>query len=243
MGLTRSNSTIRHEAGNGSTVLPAIVWGSTQQASFSNILRAWFAKERYTPIEIMLAKLLKESQRMVKIARYEIGQHQGNFKWANMSEFEATSFGLFQALGGWLVKYGLAPDDWNDVFASFTLGRQLDLFDAMMKEALQRAGANTPRQATDAQARQAIIYYAGFYVASIIEPNVQAYAKIKARDRAWLNAQGMSNKEIDMLNQTPGQKQKLVKLGFVVFVVVCIVAVVWYVRKKPDLTKPLKLKK
>lgn len=238
--LTRANSSIRYEAGNGSTVLPAVVWGSTGQTSFEEILRVWFSKERYTPIEITLAKLLKESQRMVRIARYEVGQHESNPNWRNLSEFEGTSYGLFQPMGWWLIKYGFAPADQNNVFASFTLAKQLDLFDLMMKDALIKAGATTPGTATDAQARQAIINYAGFYVASIIEPNVQAYHKIKARDQVWLKAQGMTDSDIGMLDKKPGNK--MLKAGLVVFVVVVIVAIVWYVKNKPDLSKGLKLK-
>lgn len=238
--FSRGNSTIRYEAGNGSTILSAVVWGSTWQTSFAEILRVWFSKTRYTPIEIVLAKLIKESQRMAKIARYEKGQHDTNPNWRNLSEFQATSYGLFQPMGWWLIKYGFAPGDQNNVFASFTLAKQLDLFDLMMKDALRKAGATTPGTATDAQARQAIINYAGFYVASIIEPNVQAYAKIKARDQVWLKSQGMTDSDIGMLDQKPGNQA--LKIGFTVFVVVCIIAVIWYVKKKPNLAKPLKLK-
>ncbi|MEM6696754.1 MAG: hypothetical protein AAF599_00055 [Bacteroidota bacterium] len=240
-GLTRLNSTIRFEPASSQSVRDAIVWGSTQQKSYAELLRVWFSKPRKVPVELMLAKLTKESMRMPFISRYEVGMHTEQSTWAGFSEFEATSYGLFQFMGFHLTRSypQFKPQDLGNVYGrgGFDVAKQFDLFDLFMYRCMKMANMDENGNHTEAEVRAAVVHYAGSDVASIIEPNMQAYRAFVSRDAAYMKSVGFTEQDIKTLEA--GVEGNLLKFGLFAFVVVAVLLLVLVVRSKPNLLEPL----
>lgn len=246
--INRQNATIREEPAASQYVRAAIVWGTTEQISIEKILQIWYSKKRKVSVEIMLAKMLKESLRMPYISRYEVGMHTEQASWSGFSEMEATSYGLFQVMGFHLTRTYPAyrPTNAQDVYASFTIEKQFDLFDDMMGACLAKAGVSETGTENEAQARAAIVCYAGSNVPSIIEPNMQAWRALKARNTAYMQQSGLSASDIALLDNPSrrGLNSKLFAgLGFAAFVLLFGLLLYYFLRKKRDLSQPFKPKK
>lgn len=105
--LTRENSTIVHTApttivynGKKSYIPEAVVWGNNKYILDTlSLLYLWLSEPRKTPAALMLLKAEKESGFRPFVARYEKGAHEVNPFFVNFTEFQSTSYGLFQVLG------------------------------------------------------------------------------------------------------------------------------------------------
>jgi hypothetical protein len=188
MRLNRANSTLRSEpnfrTANNGLIRRAIIWGDDRTTlSLDQIIALWESKPRKTPLAVMLAKMLNESSRKPYISRYEVGQHLDNPSWKWKNEFDSTSYGLFQFMGFHLTgKYKVA--DQNNVYASFTIEKQFDLFDEFMGKHLAKAQELFPKKSFDEQVWHAIAGYGGDYTPSgsgvtLTDRNFQTYLQYK----------------------------------------------------------------
>lgn len=146
-----------YDAIPNSFVKEGIRWGRKDKIlGFSEILQIWNSKTRKVPVGIMLAKMLHESAKNPYISLYEIGQHKSNPKF---TEYELTSYGLFQALGMTLDAYGFTPSDKEDVYNSFTIDRQFDFFDKAMSNVMSKMKIKFPSASEDEIIWHSISHY------------------------------------------------------------------------------------
>jgi len=192
MKLNRSNSLIRQEpetrTPNGGLIRRAIVWGSTEaKVTEDELIRLWKSKPRKTPLAVMLTKAQTESSYRPYISRFEVGHLEGNAKWKWKTEFDSTSYGLFQFMGFYLRgRYAVA--DQANVYATYTVARQMDHFDEFFSDLLLRAKSKFKGESEDKSIWRAFAAYSGNYdpkpnssVFYIANKNLAAYLKKKSQ--------------------------------------------------------------
>lgn len=144
MSYTRANSTIRTEPeryitnpdGSVTRIYEAVVFGNSGAVvNPSDLQRIWRSRPRKTSDllgvraaeALMLANAYVESGLHPYIFRYESGRHRLDPNWIRLTEFEATSGGLFQLMGFNYKRYGVSL--WSELSS---IEKQLDAYDGFM---------------------------------------------------------------------------------------------------------------
>lgn len=111
----------------------------------------------------------------------QLEQHERNPLWKNYDEYQSTSYGLFQTLGIAMQGYGFTPSDKEDVFASYTIEAQFDLFDKIMQDKMSYVKKLFPDASQDELIWHTIAHYGlpALYSSKNIEDTRKNYKKFR----------------------------------------------------------------